>query len=156
MRHPLRRFVYSSHPISPLFTLLPIIITKMDSQSPEAEGEVVAGPAVGSPSEFLKNIVGKRVKVRIGSGIDYHGKSLFGHPIIPTGTHAKCPSDRGGDLRVVAYVAGLLTCLDGYMNVALEETEEYAGGQLTARYGDCFLRGNNGQLEYPCFRSSKS
>ena len=39
---------------------------------------------------------------------------------------------------------GLLTCLDGYMNVALEGAEEWAGGRMTARYGDCFLRGNNG------------
>lgn len=33
-------------------------------------------PISGSPSDFLKNIVGKKVKVRIGSGVDYHGKSL--------------------------------------------------------------------------------
>ncbi|KAK1925868.1 putative u6 snRNA-associated sm-like protein lsm6 [Papiliotrema laurentii] len=83
-------------------------MSDIDGHSPEA-GDV-AGPSAGSPSEFLKNIVGKKVKVRIGSGIDYHG---------------------------------LLTCLDGYMNVALEDTEEYSGGRLTARYGDCFLRGNN-------------
>jgi U6 snRNA-associated Sm-like protein LSm6 len=38
----------------------------MDS-SPPPEG------ASGSPSDFLKNIVGKKVKVRIASGIDYHG-----------------------------------------------------------------------------------
>ena len=31
------------------------------------------------------------------------------------------------------------------MNVALEDTEEWAGGKITARYGDCFLRGNNGE-----------
>jgi hypothetical protein len=29
----------------------------------------------GSPAEFLKNVVGKQVKVRIGSGIDYEGQS---------------------------------------------------------------------------------
>jgi len=28
----------------------------------------------GSPAEFLKNVVGKQVKVRIGSGIDYEGE----------------------------------------------------------------------------------
>lgn len=39
---------------------------------------------------------------------------------------------------------GTLSCLDGYMNVALEDTEEYAHGRLTAKYGDTFLRGNNG------------
>ncbi|CAK9780516.1 Sm-like ribonucleo protein [Cutaneotrichosporon oleaginosum] len=75
----------------------------MDS-SPPPEG------TSGSPSDFLKNIVGKKVKVRIASGIDYHGT---------------------------------LSCLDGYMNVALENTEEYAHGRLTAKYGDTFLRGNN-------------
>lgn len=31
------------------------------------------------------------------------------------------------------------------MNVALEETEELVDGRVTARYGDCFLRGNNGE-----------
>ncbi|WOO76860.1 U6 snRNA-associated Sm-like protein LSm6 [Vanrija pseudolonga] len=80
----------------------------MDSPSPQSEGQ--DQPIVGSPSDFLKNIVGKKVKVRIGNGIDYHG---------------------------------LLTCLDGYMNVALEDTEEWVAGRLTNRYGDTFLRGNN-------------
>jgi len=37
-------------------------------------------PIAGSPSDFLKNIVGKKVKVRIGSGVDYHGMfSYFSH-----------------------------------------------------------------------------
>jgi len=38
---------------------------------------------------------------------------------------------------------GVLACLDGYMNIAMEQTEEYVDGQLTAKYGDCFIRGNN-------------
>jgi len=38
---------------------------------------------------------------------------------------------------------GVLSCLDGYMNIAMEQTEEYVGGQLKAKYGDVFLRGNN-------------
>ncbi len=38
-----------------------------------------------------------------------------------------------------------LACLDGFMNVALEQTEEYQDGQLKAKYGDAFLRGNNGK-----------
>jgi U6 snRNA-associated Sm-like protein LSm6 len=41
---------------------------------------------------------------------------------------------------------GVLACLDGYLNIAMEQTEEYEGGQLKARYGDCFIRGNNGTL----------
>ena len=39
---------------------------------------------------------------------------------------------------------GVLACLDGYMNIAMEQTEEYVNGQLKAKYGDAFIRGNNG------------
>lgn len=39
---------------------------------------------------------------------------------------------------------GILACLDGFMNIAMEQTEEYLDGQLKNRYGDCFIRGNNG------------
>eukprot|EP00887_Chlorella_sp_A99_P002899 scaffold6.g2899.t1 len=38
---------------------------------------------------------------------------------------------------------GILACLDGYMNIAMEQTEEYVNGQLKNKYGDCFIRGNN-------------
>ncbi|CAB1105546.1 unnamed protein product [Ectocarpus sp. CCAP 1310/34] len=38
---------------------------------------------------------------------------------------------------------GVLVCLDGYMNIAMEQTEEYVNGQLKATFGDCFIRGNN-------------
>ncbi|KAJ3211315.1 hypothetical protein HDU67_004601 [Dinochytrium kinnereticum] len=43
---------------------------------------------------------------------------------------------------------GTLACLDGYMNIALEQTEEYVNGQLKHKYGDCFIRGNNGAYCY--------
>ena len=39
---------------------------------------------------------------------------------------------------------GVLTVVDGYLNIALEQTEEYVDGKLKARYGDAFIRGNNG------------
>ena len=39
---------------------------------------------------------------------------------------------------------GILSCLDGYMNIALEQTEEHVNGRVTNRYGDAFIRGNNG------------
>ena len=39
---------------------------------------------------------------------------------------------------------GVLTCLDGYMNIAMEQTEEYVNGQLKHRYAETFIRGNNG------------
>ncbi|VDL62678.1 unnamed protein product [Hymenolepis diminuta] len=38
---------------------------------------------------------------------------------------------------------GVLISLDGYMNVVLEQTEEYVDGQLKNKYGDAFIRGNN-------------
>ncbi|KNB43491.1 u6 snRNA-associated sm-like protein 6 [Blastocystis sp. subtype 4] len=38
---------------------------------------------------------------------------------------------------------GVLTCLDGYMNVVLEQAEEYENDEFKSRYNDCFIRGNN-------------
>lgn len=38
---------------------------------------------------------------------------------------------------------GTLSCLDGYMNIALEETEEWVDGVSKGRFGDAFIRGNN-------------
>ena len=32
------------------------------------------------------------------------------------------------------------------MNIALEQTEEHANGKVINRYGDAFIRGNNGTL----------
>jgi hypothetical protein len=48
-------------------------------------------------------------------------------------------------LIVLGFLAGLLACLDGFMNIALEQTEEYVNGHLKNKYGDAFIRGNNGQ-----------
>eukprot|EP00934_Nitzschia_sp_Nitz4_P006457 Nitzschia sp. Nitz4//scaffold48_size128905//110324//110733//NITZ4_003619-RA/size128905-augustus-gene-0.13-mRNA-1//1//CDS//3329553039//6447//frame0 len=64
-----------------------------------------------SPSDFLKSVLGRPVRVKLNSGIEYRG---------------------------------VLACLDGYLNIAMEQTEEYGlDGQLKAKYGDCFIRGNN-------------
>lgn len=63
-----------------------------------------------NPSDFLKELAGRPVVVKLNSGADYRG---------------------------------LLSCLDGYMNIALEQTEEYVNGQLKKKYGDAFIRGNN-------------
>ena len=38
---------------------------------------------------------------------------------------------------------GILSCLDGYMNIAMEETEEFVNGVSQGRFGDAFIRGNN-------------
>jgi U6 snRNA-associated Sm-like protein LSm6 len=41
---------------------------------------------------------------------------------------------------------GVLACLDGFMNIAMEQTQEFENGQLKTQYGDCFIRGNNGRF----------
>lgn len=51
--------------------------------------------------------------------------------------------------------SGVLACLDGYMNIALEQTEEYVNGQLKNKYGDAFIRGNNGNCSSLCYCSVK-
>eukprot|EP00055_Hartaetosiga_balthica_P007887 m.27998 g.27998 ORF g.27998 m.27998 type:complete len:78 (-) comp6000_c0_seq1:1166-1399(-) len=38
---------------------------------------------------------------------------------------------------------GRMSCLDGFMNVALEDTREVVDGEVKAQYGDAFVRGNN-------------
>lgn len=57
-------------------------------------------------------------------------KAVLGRPVT-------VKLNTGGEYR------GILTCLDGYMNIALEQTEEYHSGQLKQTYGDAFIRGNN-------------
>lgn len=39
------------------------------------------------------------------------------------------------------------------MNIALEQTEEYVNGQLKNKYGDAFIRGNNG-TRFPAVQST--
>jgi len=34
------------------------------------------------------------------------------------------------------------------MNIALEQTEEYVNGVLKNKYGDTFIRGNNGNFSF--------
>jgi hypothetical protein len=55
--------------------------------------------------------------------------------------------------RLIDVCSGILACLDGYMNIAMEQTEEYVNGQLKSKYGDAFIRGNNGTpgiLDFSC------
>lgn len=42
-----------------------------------------------------------------------------------------------------SYILGVMACIDGYMNIALEQTEEYINGELKNKFGDSFIRGNN-------------
>ncbi|KAH9991058.1 hypothetical protein BJV77DRAFT_1009726 [Russula vinacea] len=70
----------------------------MDDSPPPPEATPPPPPPVttGSPTDFLKNVVGKRVVVRLTSGVDYR--------------------------------------------------EEHVNGSVTNRYGDAFIRGNNGPM----------
>ncbi|TQV96780.1 LSMdomain-containing protein [Cordyceps javanica] len=40
---------------------------------------------------------------------------------------------------------GELQSVDGYMNIALEKTQEFVNGVKRREYGDAFVRGNNGK-----------
>uniref|UniRef100_A0A8C5KQX9 Sm domain-containing protein n=1 Tax=Jaculus jaculus TaxID=51337 RepID=A0A8C5KQX9_JACJA len=44
---------------------------------------------------------------------------------------------------VLKLTSRVLACLDGYMNIALEQMEEYVNGQLKNKYEDAFTGGNN-------------
>ncbi|KAK4239442.1 hypothetical protein C8A03DRAFT_32475 [Achaetomium macrosporum] len=67
------------------------------------------------PSGFLSKIIGNPVMVKLNSGVVYKGK----------------------------YFTRELQSVDGYMNIALEKTEEYVDGTKRRSYGDAFVRGNN-------------
>lgn len=53
-----------------------------------------------------------------------------------------------GITHAVGVGVGILSCLDGYMNIAMEQTEEHAKGVVTNKYGDAFIRGNNGMFPF--------
>mmetsp|Transcript_35547 Transcript_35547/g.99383 ORF Transcript_35547/g.99383 Transcript_35547/m.99383 type:complete len:113 (+) Transcript_35547:2-340(+) len=57
-------------------------------------------------------------------------KQVLGRPVI-------VKLNNGTDYR------GVLACLDGYMNIAMEQTEEYVDGELKNKYGHTVIRGNN-------------
>jgi hypothetical protein len=61
----------------------------------------------------------------------------------PTLCATWCSHTRSLFITHIVAPAGILACLDGYMNIAMEQTEEYVDGQLKTKYGDAFIRGNN-------------
>ncbi|OKP08603.1 U6 snRNA-associated Sm-like protein LSm6 [Penicillium subrubescens] len=80
------------------------------------------------PSAFLSEIIGAPVIVKLNSGVVYKGIFIMG----------------------ALFVSGLANCsvgelqsVDGYMNIALEKTEEFVNGKHRRSYGDAFVRGNN-------------
>ncbi|KAE8668618.1 U6 snRNA-associated Sm-like protein LSm6 [Hibiscus syriacus] len=85
-----------------------------------------------TPADFLKSIRGRPVVVKLNSGVDYRGWSLIIYSF----------HDRGKVMSLCPCL-GILACLDGYMNIAMEQTEEFVNGQLKNKFGDTFIRGNN-------------
>ena len=43
----------------------------------QQQQDVEPEAATGSPSDFLKQVVGEQVVVRLNSGVDYRGRSLL-------------------------------------------------------------------------------
>lgn len=85
------------------------------------------------PSGWLSEIIGHPVTVKLNSGVVYKGESR------PTFERGQIPlTDK---MKI-----GELQSVDGYMNIALEKTEEYVNGAKRRSYGDAFVRGNNGML----------
>lgn len=83
------------------------------------------------PSAFLSEIIGAPVIVKLNSGVVYKG------------IHMLTPHDG----YLADHCPGELQSVDGYMNIALEKTEEFVNGKLRRSYGDAFVRGNNGSLD---------
>ncbi|CAL0329550.1 unnamed protein product [Lupinus luteus] len=89
-------------------------------------------------AHFLKSLRRSPVVVKLNSGVDYRVQALcksLGYVAV----QALCKSL--GYIRVQALC--ILGCLDSYMNVAMEHTEEYVNGELKNKYGDAVIRGNN-------------
>lgn len=82
------------------------------------------------PSGFLGEIIGAPVTVKLNSGVVYKG--TFAEEEINW---------------MLTTLKGELQSVDGYMNIALEQTKEYVDGKLRRNYGDAFVRGNNGPFE---------
>ena len=100
----------------------------------------ISTQAKRSPGDFLKSVVGKPVSVRLTSGSDCRGMLYF----FPSSLYQVytifqilTPLPR------FYLLLGILVCLDPFMNIALEQAEEWENGTLVQKYGDCFLRGNN-------------
>ena len=75
--------------------------------------------------------LGSTTKVRL---------SFYDHQIADTDD----PCRQYSNYKHMVDSTGVLQCLDGYMNIAMEQTEEHVNGIVTNRYGDAFIRGNNG------------
>ncbi|KAK6430404.1 U4/U6-U5 snRNP complex subunit lsm6 [Oleoguttula sp. CCFEE 5521] len=82
------------------------------------------------PSGFLSEIIGAPVTVKLNSGVVYKGVLYY----------IRRSNER---YLLLTTAIGELQSVDGYMNIALEQTKEFVDGKLRRNYGDAFVRGNN-------------
>lgn len=77
------------------------------------------------------------IKNESSSGTENTGPSVFLSEIIGSSVTVRLHNG-------VEYL-GNLQSIDGYMNIVLDETKEFVGGEQARNYGDVFIRGNNGK-----------
>lgn len=89
------------------------------------DGEV--SQSAKTPADFLKSIKGKPVVVKLNSGVDYRG-TLVHHSSLFFTMNVGEQTLLDGFLVIhdLLICAGILACLDGYMNIAMESTEASA------------------------------
>ncbi|KAI4738029.1 hypothetical protein E4T50_11492 [Aureobasidium sp. EXF-12298] len=88
------------------------------------------------PSGFLSEIIGAPVTVKLNSGVVYRARASRAEE-----TETK---ERNGREDTFADLGVMEQSVDGYMNIALEQTNEIVDGKARRNYGDAFVRGNNG------------
>lgn len=103
--------------------------------SAEPENAPNSGEEARDPSGFLSEIIGAPVTVKLNSGVVYKGV-----------LDLNCFRLQDAVLTRV----GELQSVDGYMNIALEDTKEMVDGKQRRNYGDAFVRGNNGRCKFLC------
>ena len=81
------------------------------AEAPAANG------ASRTPADFLKAIRGQKVVVKLNSGVDYKGALAWMSCL------QNAPRTRGTLSHAMLLSAGTLACLDGFMNIAMEQTE---------------------------------
>jgi len=108
----------------------------MSAPAPTANGAADSR----DPSGFLSEIIGAPVTVKLNSGVTYKGNLLDSTRRIWLSSE-RIP---------LTLSPGELQSVDGYMNIALEQTKEFVNGKLRRSYGDAFVRGNNGECLLRC------
>lgn len=127
--------IYLPHPIHTHVTPPPQ--KKMTENGP---ADAPTG-STSDPSGFLSEIIGSPITVKLNSGVEYRGSLVRIALLLLL-------------LLLLMVTIGELSSVDGYMNIALEKTVEYVNGEVRNKYGDVFIRGNNGMLLFFFLRFS--